>query len=745
MDAFANDSTLAFLKSYRGENVRVIDNKYQPRKGEIVKFLYDPDKGSEAIRRGFRMLQEGKHVAFVMTSCKKARALANQASKLQKPDGSFILSRVYFGQMDGKQRQDDFANIDATWSALDCVIYTSTVEAGISFEISGYFDAVIGITNIATPVHVEAFAQMLFRIRDCPLRMISLYHSKKFDIFKEPCRELIRAELSALRPGDLPTIIKGQRAWDKIADCYALNLSPAVETYIEVEYQRRLSAKYFPEILCSLIASTGVTFELILAEDTEKVNRNEISHTIKNIEKKIKSSDAESIANAPDICPDEAEILKQNPIRSFTDNMTLQRHYLWKIYASGDIGGKDDIRNWGMNNDDWVKLCDIDFVKRYNNPEPLQHFRRLAYFRRQGSNATKAIENLKIKEEMQWEDSHESMDPSSVDLHKFYSAKQWEAVHILVQSIGFSDIDDTNILSGDDVAKTFEQSQEKIIKIQEDALLLFGFKTRAKGTPDLNATIKFINAILGNWCGYTIKSEQMLLGPKDQRVWKRTYWIYCVPDNGAGFETIERIIAIKSNDPNYYPTNPILPPYKPESVNETQELFDSIPMCLDTSSAITTDITISKSSNKVCEKSSCNNIVEKSMTNLPQLSSIVLAQNQSNNFEQFSNITETRIEIPESLTSLSSEFLIKNESDIDTLIFYLQEKFQMSKEKLEQWRAKITFEMRDNHNYWKKERKSMNEAEFLEYKRNFEAKMKVPTTPHKRELKTYSLALIEYA
>nr|CAG8474103.1 12931_t:CDS:2 [Entrophospora candida] len=655
MDAFANDSTLAFLKSYRGENVRVIDNKYQPRKGEIVKFLYDPDKGSEGIRRGFRMLQEGKHVAFVMTSCKKARALADQMSKLQKPDGSFILSRVYFGQMDGKQRQDDFANIDATWSALDCVIYTSTVEAGISFEISGYFDTVIGITNIATPVHVEAFAQMLFRI--------------------------------SLRPGDLPTIIKGQRAWDKITDCYALNLSPAVETYIEVEYQRRLSAKYFPEILCSLIASTGATLELILVEDTEKVNRNKISHTIKNTEKKIKGADAESIANAPDISPNEAEILKQNPIRSFADNMTLQCHYLWRIYAS-------------------------DFVERYNNPEPLQHFRRLAYFRRQGYNAINSIENLKIKEEMQWEDSHESIDPSSVDLHKFYSVKQWEAVHNLVQSIGFSDIDDTNILSGDDVAKTFEQSREKIIKIREDALLLFGFKTRAKGTPDLNATIKFINAIL---------------------------------DNGAGFETIERIIAIKSNDPNYYPTNPILPPYKPESVNETQELFDSIPMCLDTSSTITTDITISKSSNKVCEKSSCNNIVEKSMTNLPQLSSIVLAQNQSNNFEQFSNITETRIEIPESLTSLSSEFLIKNESDIDTLIFYLQEKFQMSKEKLEQWRAKITFEMRDNHNYWKKEHESMNEAEFLEYKRNFEAKMKVPTTPHKRELKTYSLALIEYA
>ena len=43
--------------------------------------------------------------------------------------------------------------------------------------------------------------------------------------------------------------VKGHREWSKIADCYALDSSPAVETYIEVEYQKRLSAKYFPEIL----------------------------------------------------------------------------------------------------------------------------------------------------------------------------------------------------------------------------------------------------------------------------------------------------------------------------------------------------------------------------------------------------------------------------------------------------------------------------------------------------------------
>ncbi|CAJ0835973.1 13410_t:CDS:2 [Entrophospora sp. SA101] len=366
MDAFGNESTLAFLKAYRGKNIRIFDNKYQPRIDETVKILYDPDKGSEAMRNSLRMIQEGKRVAFVMTSCKKARALANQASKLQKPDGSPILTRVYFGQMDGKQCQEDFADINATWSGLDCIIYTSTVEAG-------------------------------------------------------------------------------------------------------------------------------------------------------------------------------------------------------------DIGGKNDSRDWGMDNADWVKLCDIDFVKIFNNSEPLQHFRRLAYFRRQGSNAIKALENLKFKETIQWEESQDSLDPASNDLHKYYSVKQWEAVHNLFQSLGFTGIDDERILSGDDVAKAFKELQEKIIKIRQDALLLFGFKSRAKGTPDLNATIKFINAVVGNWCGYAIKSKRKREGPKGQQVWKQIYWIDRKPYSETGFNEARA---------------PILPPYKPESVNEIQELFDSIPIT-DTNSKFT--------------------------------------------------------------------------------------------------------------------------------------------------------------
>ncbi|PKY58734.1 hypothetical protein RhiirA4_513394 [Rhizophagus irregularis] len=475
-----------------------------------------------------------------MTSCKKARALVNQASALQKPDGSPILTHVYNGQMDGMQRQEDFTNINATWSSLDCVIYTSTVEAGISFEIPNHFDAIIGISNIKTGVHVKAFAQMLYQIRDCPQRIISLYNSQKSsEIFQEPNRSLIRAELSALRPIDLPTAVKGYREWDKIADCYALNVSPAVETYIEAEYQRRLSAKYFPEILCSLVFSTGASLEIISTEDTI-ADRKMVSNIIKAVEENIKGSDAELIANAPDITPDDAEVLKQIPTRSFTDNMILQRHYLWRIYASGDIGGNDDNWDWGMDDAKWINLCNISFVKKFNNPEPLRHFRRLAYFRRQGSDAIKALEGLKTKETIQWEDSHISSDPSSIDLRKAYLFKQWKAIQELFQILGFTGIDDIRTLSGNIISEAFTQSCERFMEIRNQSLLLFGFKSRAKETPDLKSAIKAINAIAGNWCGYTVKSDKKRIGPKGQQVWQYSYQINRRPYNGTGFGDKDR-------------------------------------------------------------------------------------------------------------------------------------------------------------------------------------------------------------
>src|SRR6185312_13956397 len=391
MDAFANESTLTFLKAYRGENIRVIDNKFQPLIGKTVEYLYDPNSGAEAMRIGFEYLKHGKRVAFVVTSSNMARALVKEASKLS------FKARAYYGDMDGKQRKKDFLDINTAWSELDCVAYTNTVEAGISFEKPNHFDIVIGITNIGTPVNVEAFIQMMFRIRDCEKRILSLYYQKNSSEFsRSPGHENIRAELAVARPNDLPTAIKGHREWDIDSISYKLDQSPAVTSFIEVEHQKRLSARNFIEISCSLIASTGASLKLIKMDESRGVIgiRKTVRNEIRTEVSVIKNTDFETIANSRNLTLEEAEFLKLDSERSVADTMALKRFYMWNLY-----GGNS------MSIEDWNILCNKDFVERFSPPEPRKHFLRLSHFYKQGYDEESAIEGLKAKDIAQWEDT----------------------------------------------------------------------------------------------------------------------------------------------------------------------------------------------------------------------------------------------------------------------------------------------------------------------------------------------------
>jgi hypothetical protein len=116
-------------------------------------------------------------------------------------------------------------------------------------------------------------------------------------------------------------------------------------------------------------------------------------------------------------------------------------------------------------------------------------------------------------------------------------------------------------LSGNIISEAFAQSCERFIEIQNRSLLLFSFKFCAKETPDLKSAIKAINAIAGNWCDYTIKSDKKRIGPKERRVWEYSYQINRQPYNDTGF-----------GDKGA----PELPPYRPKTDNDIQELFDSM-------------------------------------------------------------------------------------------------------------------------------------------------------------------------
>ncbi|CAI2190086.1 8329_t:CDS:2 [Funneliformis geosporum] len=192
IDAFANKSILAFFKAYCGEDIHIIDNRYQSRVDEMVKILYDLNSEAKAIRIGYDLLRQGKRVAFVSTGAVMVRALVEKASKLSKSDNSPVRACAYYGDIDGKQRQKDFSNINNIWGKLDCVAYTNIVEV---------------------------------------------------------------AKLESAQPNNLPTVIKGHCEWNNNIISYKVDSSPAVITFIEVEHQKHFSARYFIEKLYSLIAN----------------------------------------------------------------------------------------------------------------------------------------------------------------------------------------------------------------------------------------------------------------------------------------------------------------------------------------------------------------------------------------------------------------------------------------------------------------------------------------------------------
>ncbi|CAG8473724.1 3083_t:CDS:10, partial [Cetraspora pellucida] len=369
------------MASNLSENVRVVDNKYQPRIGETVEILYDPNSGAEAMRIEYGFLKQRKCVAFVLTGAVMARALVERASKLTKSDNSPIKAYAYYGDIDRKQHQKDFSDINTAWGELDCIAYTNTVEAGIFFEVTSHFDIVISIMNIATLVHIEALAQMLYRIY----------------------RENFHAELAI------------------------------IVAFIEVEHQKCLSARNFIKKFCSLIASTAKALD-------------------------IKKTDFNAIATAQNLSSKEAEFFKLNQGCFVEDTIVLKHFYIWNLYGRKDM-------------------------------------------------------NICYKAEENFEDS------VAKNLRKTYLANHWKAIQGLFQSLSFTDIDDKQILSDDQIKVAFEQSQ----------------------ISDLKSAIKAINAIVGNWCGYTIKSERKL------------------PYNDRGFNNQEKVMAKKLDNPKYCSINPVLP------------------------------------------------------------------------------------------------------------------------------------------------------------------------------------------
>ena len=114
-------------------------------------------------------------------SCGRRQSGASSAEGLQRwlIDGLGYQCEqvaVIDGMTDDQKKQETFQDVGAAWesTAVLCVIYTCTIEAGVSYEVRDSFSRGFAFCDNSC-IHVEAFTQMMFRIRDC----------HQFDVYTE--------------------------------------------------------------------------------------------------------------------------------------------------------------------------------------------------------------------------------------------------------------------------------------------------------------------------------------------------------------------------------------------------------------------------------------------------------------------------------------------------------------------------------------------------------------------------------
>jgi hypothetical protein len=133
----------------------------------------------------------------------------------------------------------------------------------------------------------------------------------------------------------LPIAIKGHRKWNNNTISYKVDSSPAIITFIEVEHQKHLSVRYFIKKLCSLIASTGASLQLIKMDKSQGIigNCKRIRNEVRVEALVIKEIDFNAVATSRNLSLEEAEVLKFDQEHSITDTMALKRFYMRNLYC----------------------------------------------------------------------------------------------------------------------------------------------------------------------------------------------------------------------------------------------------------------------------------------------------------------------------------------------------------------------------------------------------------------------------
>jgi hypothetical protein len=155
MDGYLDQHRVDILEKYAEQPAYLIHNTFKSRSNHIVNHTRDVTKTVSYI---LQCLSEGSHIICPCMSKKQAEDLYTQA-KTQFGDSKSVILYTRDNTWKGE-------DVNVAWASADLLIYTSTIDCGISFEVSGHFDLCVCLFDDSTGPTIETALQMLSRSRD---------------------------------------------------------------------------------------------------------------------------------------------------------------------------------------------------------------------------------------------------------------------------------------------------------------------------------------------------------------------------------------------------------------------------------------------------------------------------------------------------------------------------------------------------------------------------------------------------
>jgi len=470
MDANISDRTYKMLEVLRKDKKMFYYCNYYPRaRDDIYEFTFDRGRWTFKM---FEQLDQGKKIVVAVNSLTEARII-NKLVKEKKPD---LVVAFYSSETSQKVKAKDFADVNEAWEAVDVLIYTPTITAGVSFE-RDHFDELFGLF-VDRSCPVEVCQQMIGRVRniqkyticfDCSRKNLPTETEKIKQIIYDSRRSLFR-------------FIEGQPfSYDTNGNIHFYK-SDYFEIWLETMRLKNLSKNDFAFRFISYVKQNGATFSELHVEGSMNVER-------AKTKKQIKTEYCKMLTETPDITLETAAQIRCDIEHcSPEEHLQLKRFDLRRLY-------------------DWHDEMNEKFIQTYDSSTTRTIFRNL---RRIFSFPTmeRSLEEIRKSELSRYQmlitmrTDKNAPALEGMDLQKPYAYDRLNVGCNILTKLGFTHVIDDNAIE----KQEFNERLLEVIRFVSPQVDSIAFHLSISKPTIVD--LKYINKILKIMLGVTIEVNQ---------------------------------------------------------------------------------------------------------------------------------------------------------------------------------------------------------------------------------------------